>query len=205
MCSIRRTIFKIVVFVAVSGLETIYAEGLKCLEVWRLYSYDIVVSSKRVWRHRLRHTTYTSASQLMVCSRNPVVTGYTEPVPKFLTWFKIRVITTRFSTAIVQNTTNFDLYLHLFTMFNSIVALTYFPHHTHKLHHSITRGALVSKITNIITCDAPKLWFLSASLYVSKRGAYWDRLCRDIVGWLVVTRVHCGQMVHPRPIVTTEH
>jgi len=28
--------------------------------------------------------------------------------------------------------------------------------------------------------------FLSASLYVSKRGAYWDRLCRDVVGWLVV-------------------
>ena len=27
--------------------------------------------------------------------------------------------------------------------------------------------------------------FLSASLYFSKRGAYWDRLCRDIVGrWL---------------------
>jgi len=24
--------------------------------------------------------------------------------------------------------------------------------------------------------------FLSASLYVSKRGAYWDRLCRDVVG-----------------------
>jgi len=49
--------------------------------------------------------------------------------------------------------------------------------------------------------------FLSASLYFSKRGAYWDRLCRDVVGrWsLVVTRVHCGQMVHPRPIVTMEH
>ena len=47
--------------------------------------------------------------------------------------------------------------------------------------------------------------FLSASLYVSKRGAYWDRLCRDVVGWLVVTRVHCGQTVHPRPIVTLEH
>ena len=51
---------------------------------------------------------------------------------------------------------------------------------------------------------------LSASLYVSKRGAYWDRLCRDVVGrwlvgWLVVTRVHCGQTVHPRPIVTMEH
>ena len=28
--------------------------------------------------------------------------------------------------------------------------------------------------------------FLSASLYVSKRGAYWDRLCRDVVGrWLL--------------------
>jgi len=26
--------------------------------------------------------------------------------------------------------------------------------------------------------------FLSASLYVSKRGAYWDRLCRDVVGRL---------------------
>ena len=27
--------------------------------------------------------------------------------------------------------------------------------------------------------------FLSASLYFSKRGAYWDRLCRDVVGrWL---------------------
>ena len=29
-------------------------------------------------------------------------------------------------------------------------------------------------------------FFLSASLYVSKRGAYWDRLCRDVIGrWLV--------------------
>ena len=30
------------------------------------------------------------------------------------------------------------------------------------------------------------LAFLSASLYVSKRGAYWNRLrlCRDVVGWL---------------------
>ena len=51
-----------------------------------------------------------------------------------------------------------------------------------------------------ITC------FWSASLYFSERGAYWDRLCRDVVGrWLVVTRVHCGQTVHPRPIVTMEH
>jgi len=30
------------------------------------------------------------------------------------------------------------------------------------------------------------LILLSASLYVSKRGAYWDRLCRDVVGRLVV-------------------
>ena len=65
----------------------------------------------------------------------------------------------------------------------------------------------------------PHYWglcfFMSTSLYFSKRGAYWDRLCRDVVGrwslvgwlvgWLVVTRVHCGQTVHPRPIVTMEH
>ena len=45
--------------------------------------------------------------------------------------------------------------------------------------------------------------FLSASLYFSKRGAYWDRLSRR--RWFVVTRVHCGQTVHPKPIVTMEH
>jgi len=64
-----------------------------------------------------------------------------------------------------------------------------------------------------MTCKSHILFrFLSASLYVSKRVAYWDRLCRDVVGrWLVgrwslvVTRVHCGQTVHPRPIVTMEH
>jgi len=26
-----------------------------------------------------------------------------------------------------------------------------------------------------------------------------------VVGWLVATRVHCFQTVHPRPIVTMEH
>jgi len=26
-----------------------------------------------------------------------------------------------------------------------------------------------------------------------------------VVGWLVVTRVHCGKTVHARPIVTMEH
>jgi len=66
---------------------------------------------------------------------------------------------------------------------------------------------VVRRVTLIFDLLTPKvdrfMYFLSASLYFSKRGAYWDRLCRDVVGrWLVVTRVHCGQTVHPRPIVT---
>ena len=48
--------------------------------------------------------------------------------------------------------------------------------------------------------------FLSASLYVKEAlieiGCVVTSL---VVGWLVVTRVHCGQTVHPRPIVTMEH
>jgi len=36
-----------------------------------------------------------------------------------------------------------------------------------------------------------QVWFLSASLYFSKRGAYWDRLCSDVVGWLVGWLVGC--------------
>ena len=49
--------------------------------------------------------------------------------------------------------------------------------------------------------------FLSASLYFSKKalieiGCVVTSL---VVGWLAVTRVHCGQTVHPRPIVTMEH
>ena len=88
----------------------------------------------------------------MICSRN------------FLTGFQIRVITTLFSTAIVQNTTSFGVYLHLlilFTTLNSIVALMYFRLHIHKLRCSIISTALVSETTNIISCDAPtpKLWF----------------------------------------------
>ena len=66
---------------------------------------------------------------------------------------------------------------------------------------------------NYLSCVFGVYVFLSASLYFSKRGAYWDRLHRDVVvvvrwlvgRWLVVTRVHCGQTVHPRPIVTMEH
>jgi len=84
-----------------------------------------------------------------------VRTGYPQPVPKLLTRFQIRVITTRFSTVILQNTINFVLYLHLFTTLNSIVALMYFPLHIHKLHRSITPRTSVSKTTNIISCDGP--------------------------------------------------
>ena len=69
----------------------------------------------------------------------------------------------------------------------------------------IPKGTETRNHKNITACMR-LLSFLSASLYFSKRGAYWDRLCRDVVGrWLVVTRVHCGQTVHPRPIVTMEH
>ena len=84
-----------------------------------------------------------------------VGTGYPQPVPKLLTRFQIRVLLPGFSTAIVQNTTNFVLYLHLFTTLNSIVALVYFPLHIHKLCRSITPRTLVSETTNIISCDAP--------------------------------------------------
>jgi len=48
---------------------------------------------------------------------------------------------------------------------------------------------------------------LSASLYFSKE-ALIEIGCAVtslVVGWLVVTRVHCGQTVHPRSIVTMEH
>ena len=70
----------------------------------------------------------------------------------------------------------------------------------------LSRSCIAAKRVNIYA------YFLSASLYVSKRGAYWDRLAVSwrrwslVFGrWLVVTRVYCGQTVHPRPIVTMEH
>jgi len=87
-------------------------------------------------------------------------------------------------------------------------------HFEHLLWSSHTTGSFESHFRHTKTGsfdshywgeDDITFWFLSASLYVSKRGAYWDRLCHDVVGWLVVTRVHCGQTVHPRPIVTMEH
>jgi len=40
----------------------------------------------------------------------------------------------------------------------------------------------VNKARVAIMHNLLEFWFLSASLYFSKRGAYWDRLCRDVVG-----------------------
>ena len=43
-------------------------------------------------------------------------------------------------------------------------------------------------------------WFLSASLYFSKRGAYWDMLCRDVVGrWLVGCHGYGTLIGNPTP------
>jgi len=87
------------------------------------------------------------------------------------------------------------------------VAYHYYHQHHHHHHHHHHRH----KAPPLSISSGRSVLFLSASLYISKRGAYWDRLCRNVVGrwlvgrWSVVTRVHCGQMVHPRPIVTMEH
>jgi len=48
-----------------------------------------------------------------------------------------------------------------------------------------------NSIRHVENCFSPYFiyfyLFLSASLYFSKRGAYWDRLCRDVVGrWSLV-------------------
>ena len=56
------------------------------------------------------------------------------------------------------------------------------------LQHSVLFIAVFAKARGSV---AYIFYFLSASLYFSKRGAYWDRLCRDavgrcllVVGWL---------------------
>ena len=67
------------------------------------------------------------------------------------------------------------------------------------------------RIVELGVCQMHFFSFLSASLYFSKRlketlieiGCVVTSLVVD--RWLVVTRVHCGQTVHPRPIVTMEH
>jgi len=62
-------------------------------------------------------------------------------------------------------------------------------------------------LSRLVTTQLAGDLFLSASLYFSiealiEIGCVVTSL---VVGWLVVTRVHCGQTVHPRPIVTMEH
>ena len=59
------------------------------------------------------------------------------------------------------------------------------------LSECLSHSCILSKWVNIFTNFfhhrvATPFYFLSASLYFSKRGAYWDRLCRDVVGrWSV--------------------
>jgi len=72
-------------------------------------------------------------------------------------------------------------------------------HLTHSAHNATAQaGDMLTRSIHIA--------FLSASLYFSKRGAYWDRLCRDVVGcharalwqqWSLLNRFrteqgHCG-------------
>jgi len=47
------------------------------------------------------------------------------------------------------------IFIHDVKQLNSTVALMYFRLHIQKLHRSITRRALVSETTNIISWDAP--------------------------------------------------
>jgi len=48
--------------------------------------------------------------------------------------------------------------------------------------YDLSYGAISNDLDRPLTSFQP---FLSASLYFSKRGAYWDRLCRDVVGRLL--------------------
>jgi len=110
------------------------------------------------------------------------------------------------------------VWLALYTTWNmALVNLVYDCRSLHRVHqiYSLNNNKKSAWVRGTAGHTASGIWtFLSASLYFSKRGAYWDRLCRDVVGrclvgwlvgWLVVTRVHCGQTVRPRPIVTMEH
>ena len=89
---------------------------------------------------------------------------------------------------------------------NFVARIYFFTNSTSKISHqfvvkltktvTITDALCYSSIVDFLCTHLSQL--LSTSLYFSKRGAYWDRLCRDVVGrWLVVTRVHRGQTVHP--------
>jgi len=62
---------------------------------------------------------------------------------------------------------HFTFWISLFAQRNSYVC-------THKPRGVIIVGIFMSSNIHYL--------LLSASLYVSKRGAYWDRLCRDVIG-----------------------
>jgi len=59
-----------------------------------------------------------------------------------------------------------------------------------RLAHAARLGFFYKKTRYI---NSLLLLLLSASLYVSKRGAYWDRLCRDVVGCWLVSRWLVGR------------
>ena len=74
-------------------------------------------------------------------------------------------------------------------------------HHRPSELHSTLKQHTFMYLGQLRTVCFHNDYFLSASLYFSKRDAYWDRLCCDVVG----CQAHCGQTVHPRPIVTMGH
>ena len=59
------------------------------------------------------------------------------------------------------------------------------PPPSHKYSPGGVITALPGSVCWFLHFDPFQVLLLSASLYFSKRGAYWDRLCRDVVGrWL---------------------
>ena len=50
--------------------------------------------------------------------------------------------------------------------------------------YSLLFSTILTYLTLLVFSLLGFIWFLSDSLYFRKRGAYWDRLCRDVVGWL---------------------
>jgi len=151
-----------------------------CCPIWQLVSVHCESHHFSIVTCRWHYTTEISlliATTIVICSRNWVPGP--DLVPKFIIRFQIWVITTRFSTAVLQNTTTFGLYLHLFTTLNSIVALMYFRLHIHKLHCSITRSTLVSETTNIISRDAltpEAVVFVTYFHYLLRSDGIWNRV-----------------------------
>ena len=68
-----------------------------------------------------------------------------------------------------------------------LLKLTYVCESYRKIKEAQKCSCLYTWANNVVAHSVQykqlHIW-LSASLYVSKRGAYWDRMCRDVVGWL---------------------